>query len=289
MTATALPPNHDQRSCRGPPTVVAALVLGLRLTRGGAAAALVALVGGCLADRAFLPDADIPCAAQADCPGGFVCRPRLGSCLPVDGLDEDLPRLTAGSVAPLRGRVGDVVTMTVVVDAELLEDPRSSAPFVLDEAATDRTTLSYVFTGALDAALREGMIDATVDLVDTAGNEANDVAVGSFELDLTAPALNGLPSCTLTAPEIDCIVSATELVSVATILARLQPRFDGPALPMEVPVDDPSRPDDDAASTFQAHLRLDGTEEHGLYDLVIQMQDRVGNPMLPTPAGAFQL
>lgn len=289
MTARTPPPNHDERVGREPLTGVAARALALPLTRGGAAAALVVLVGGCLADRTFPPDADIPCAAQAGCPGGFVCRPRLGRCLPVDGLDEDPPRLTEGSIAPLRGRDGDVLTMAVVVDAELLEDPSPSAPFVLDEAATDRAALSYVFTGALDAALREGVIGATVDLVDAAGNEANGVAVDSFELDLTAPALNGLPSCTMVAPDIDCIVSATELVSVATILARLQPRFDGPALPMDVPVDDPSRSDDDTASAFQAHLRLDGTEAHGLYDLVIQMQDRVGNPMLPTRAGAFQL
>lgn len=242
---------------------------------------------GCLADRSFDPDADIPCATQDDCPDNFVCRPALERCAPVDAFDQLPPRVVESSVTPELARENTAVTLRIVVDTELISDPQPPVPFVLVEAETDREALTWTWRGVIDRTnIDEGLVRIQADLVDTAGNIAEDVSLGELATDFTYPNPRFTPTCTVSGSAVSCLLSLTEtvdqtaaasgelqLISDRSVRIALQPSA-GPSV-VQGPVE--------TLSTEVTLLTLvDGSDPAGPWQPMFQVTDPAGND-----SGAF--
>jgi hypothetical protein len=121
------------------------------------------------------------------------CDPGLG-CVP--GRPE-APGLTGTPrVSPEIARLGVVVEASIVVTESLSQDPvlrvdvgSRLAGMVLDPAASSPAERRYVFRYVVDGSERQGACPVLADLVDLTGQASTRLAVGSFTVDFTAPAV----------------------------------------------------------------------------------------------------
>ena len=157
----------------------------------------LACVIGCVPDPTIPPAAEIACARDDGCPGGFVCKPALGRCVSQRVSDQTPPGLDgAPLLTPESGTVGTVFRLELRVDEPLVVDPEvridlgtREARLELDEETTRREELGYAYSYTATGTEPEGRAQVVAGLLDPSGNLAPAVAVGSVRFDFTRPRL----------------------------------------------------------------------------------------------------
>jgi hypothetical protein len=149
---------------------------------------------GCTIDETVGPDAQISCAADSECPAGLVCRAALQRCVKPSG-GEQAPALVGQSVvSPEMAKAGTRITVTFDTDTPLGQPARVTAElrstvltFAHDPSASSE--LHHVFAYTTDGTEPEGLARVYADLVDSSGNSASGLPLGTVSLDFTAPAV----------------------------------------------------------------------------------------------------
>jgi len=160
-------------------------------------AVVLAVCSACVVDVDLPPAAEVACASGVTCPPGYVCRPRIGRCLPEAGSDTTPPTLQGTpSLVPAAGTLGTRFELTFQASEPLLGHPHVRAEhggralvFVMDESRTRQTEGHYTYTYLTTGEESEGEAHVLADLVDRGGNLSPSVALGSVRFDFGAPRL----------------------------------------------------------------------------------------------------
>jgi len=223
------------------------------------------LLSACSLQLNVPSEAEVKCASDAECPSGFRCKSTVGRCVQLLG-DDRPPQLEHSSFNPVVGRGG---ALHVELDAN---EPLLTAPTVVLSGAT-RHALGlelaegqhYTFGYLQTADDVEGPHPLLATLVDTSGNEAVDLALGTVTFDFTAPAL-------LAVTVDDRALTKGEQVRVTLSLSEPTPRApdvsfaSGEALVAEAGLGGP-------VFTYV----VTGAEIEGPAPLTVRLEDAAGN------------
>ncbi len=157
------------------------------------------LVSACSPDVKLPDDTRVRCGPAGECPVGYSCRPEVDLCVDDRSDDHDAPALAAApSWVVGEGALGTVLVLDVEVDEPLAHDPSVSlgtgadAPVLrVDQQASSPGAGRYRLTRRLDGSEPEGLVAASIGLVDLSGNTTT-VAGGEVLIDFTAPAVSAL-------------------------------------------------------------------------------------------------
>ncbi len=153
----------------------------------------------CLALAACRVDVEPPknvlirCDDNDECPTGSSCRTGVGRCVE-DGAETQAPRLVgAALIEPGLLPAGETAIVSFTVDEALEEPPvvelGTTPPRALTLDSADGRDFVFAYTAVGDEP--ETSLAVTARLLDTLGNEAVDVALGSLSFDFTPPGLLG--------------------------------------------------------------------------------------------------
>lgn len=235
--------------------------------------------------------ANISCASDDECPTGWACKGNSGAerCIQVVGGDTEAPELSDGIIIePALGKDGTTFTVCFSTEDELNQAPvvmvdtgagpafftrLDDVPSLCDDA---QWAFSYTVSSAKDAA---GTRAITVNLTDDALNQADGLALGSFELDFTSPALS---SHLFSAQAVGALTPVNlELVFNEPINGFPDVKM-GLAAGEEFTIPwDVSAPNEDetAAQRFVATFTPSELESPGSYSVKIEAEDKAGNTL----------
>ena len=242
---------------------------------------LALTAAGCTVDVEVPRAALLACGAEVPCPDGWVCRPELGRCVPLAGLDTEPPRLASPPhVSPALGRAGTLFEVALSVSEPLARDPDVSVlgrPLTLLEHDGLAWRLGYVPVGDEP----EGPAPVDVALVDSAGNAAEGLGGGTMVFDFTPPqVLPGSAEVTPGVARAGTVVAARfapseALGRAAAVLVGDQPATLAAAQP------------DDGSLLFEYRAR--GDEPAGPTELSVRLEDEAGNVLAGASLGWVEL
>jgi len=210
----------------------------------------------------------------------------------VDHPDREPPRLAeAARLVPAQGTrdtsfsLGFRVTEPLAGDPEVHADLGTrSAPLVLDEAATERMLGVYAYAYRATGTEPEGEVRVSASLLDRVGNLAPDVALGTFRLDFTPPAVADVAfgsalasSGTVLALDLTFDEPLAEAPRVEMVLRGQQE----PSLAWRLGAGDGRR--------FSFSYAPTGAESPGPYEVAVAGRDAAGNQLGPTDVGEVGL
>jgi len=137
------------------------------------------------------PEAQVTCGSDADCPSGFFCSQVLDRCVARGGADQTAPTIVGTpTITPSPARAGALVTVTFEVSEPLSQDPDVRLAGAAEPlGSASHVGLVYTVEFTPPSSLGAGQKTVVASLVDLYGNETQSTNVGSFLLDLTAPAV----------------------------------------------------------------------------------------------------
>ena len=158
--------------------------------------ALLPLVGAAGQSDLSLPaDARLACGAGVACPDGFACSERTGRCLAVEAADAFPPAVVETTVrlAPVVAGANAEVAVSFETTEPLERPPEVSVdlPWRPRLALVAREGRRFELAYVPDGREPQGQPVALVaTLVDTAGNVARDIPLGTVEFDFEAPSVS---------------------------------------------------------------------------------------------------
>ncbi len=237
---------------------------------------------GCAADLGLPGEATISCDDGTPCPEAWVCRPGLGRCVAVGGLDTEPPRLAGeADVFPPRGgrkarfEVGFVVSEPLGQDPELTVGDRSLSRL-------RREGLSYVYAYTPVGDEPEGPAPVSARLVDRAGNVAEGLSAGTLVFDFTPP--SAVTGSVHVSPD-----PAGEDAVLRVRFAVDEPL--GPPAEVRVGEAGVARPAEAAAEdgSLLFEYPVSGDEAEGWTPVLVRLEDEAGNVRADEELGGVRL
>lgn len=252
------------------------------MVRTRAAVFVAVVLSGCKVGFDAPADARITCSSDAECPGGWFCKPALGRCS--QSHDDGSPPTLHGAATVTPGFASRGTLVTVQFEAS---EPLGVLPVIELNTAPARTPfllysqngLVYTYALAVGPAVSEGTYSVLARLVSATGAVAQDLALGTVQVDATPPEITRIDVLT---PRVragqGALVEATfgEALTVAPRARVLA----GPAM-VTVPTAQ--------ANVWRFRLDVTGTELEGSMSVEVDAQDGAGNAATRTATDAFVL
>ncbi|MEM6730397.1 MAG: kelch repeat-containing protein, partial [Myxococcota bacterium] len=175
-----------------------------------------ALVAGCGA-QLELDDAVISCSSLGECPDGLRCNTTSQLCVPAEGGEQDPPQIVSATVPTTELNESAVLQVTLTVNEPLLTSPLvtfvdGARAVELTELEEESAELTFVYAYEVTGEEAEGARALSVNLVDLAGNQTNEVLPDTIRFDFTDPGLFGAPQLELlpaSANPLDIVTAST--------------------------------------------------------------------------------
>lgn len=257
-------------------------------------AALLAVVGlaGCVFDPGLPAGAQILCDDDADCPELHICHPASGRCAKATELELDPPALvgppswnrTIGTAATTFVLSFDVSEALAGAPTASLAVGDTELAMILDEDASDSEALHYQFHYTASGREPEGLVTASISLLDLSGNRAENIQGGNITFDFTPPALAADAAPDVAALKAGASASVTlafdEDLAAAPTLALVP--AGGAPLPftLEEQID---------ARTARFRFAAQGSEPQGAHAIRVGAEDLAGNQVELTLAAPLRL
>jgi hypothetical protein len=253
-------------------------------------AALLLLLAGCTADLQIPAGARLTCAANADCPSGFVCRERVG-CVPADALTDLIPpELVAASIQlqPSLATDGTPLEVRFEVNERLFEAPEVKTPTLAGDLlwelhSTEGTR--YVFRHTVGPADPESPLEVVVSLTDVARNEVSGLSLGRYGVDRTAPTLRSAQPSAAEVKRDDGLGYTVQLDEPVGQLPQLRVKHGGVLLDGFFSAAAPTRPQ----TSFSWSHPVKDTDADGAYTVELELADEAGNKLGPISIPGFTI
>ncbi|MBI5527157.1 MAG: hypothetical protein HY897_12550 [Deltaproteobacteria bacterium] len=154
-----------------------------------------AFLAACSTDLAVPDEAQLGCAAEADCPSGWTCNEKVGRCVKTTNIDSTAPGLVSEViVAPPVLKMAATATVSFEVSEDLSKPPVVSVNagtdrlLSLDESASSGAKYAFSYAAAGDEP--QGVESPiSIVLTDESGNESGKLSGKSLKFDFLAPSV----------------------------------------------------------------------------------------------------
>jgi subtilisin-like proprotein convertase family protein len=250
---------------------------------------LLLFVFAACGEREIPPEAQITCESDEDCPTGWICKEDSAGekrCVRASGGDSNPPKIQGEAIIdPALGTAGTVFTICFSADEELESPPmvwvntgqgRKAAELYGSESVPticDGKDWAFSYAAGIGQDL-QGTRALTAGLVDLALNQAEGVALGSFELDFTPPEVTSINldqthASIAASINLDFVVS--EELKAAPVILMQQTGEEAAYEWDHEPT--PMGPENSYSFTYSPT----GMEAEGTYGFTLHMEDRAGN------------